>query len=148
MVEQWKEDDFDPDSRWALAWFEQYGYEVGAYGVAEILSQAKAVSLDGLERGHVIQKSRGKVRLLRPEELPQSWDPTTVECLTAWETVHQLIRTFEDLGEAAVAPYVAKLGAKAEIARELCYRLYTICKRRKRAHDARSYDALVQLLVL
>ena len=31
---------------------------------------------------------------------------------------------------------VAKLGDKAEIARELCYRLYTLCERKKRAAEA------------
>jgi putative DNA methylase len=39
---------------------------------------------------------------------------------------------------------VAKLGSKAEIARELAYRLYTIAERKKRAAEALSYNALVQ----
>jgi len=33
---------------------------------------------------------------------------------------------------------------KAEVARELAYRLYTICERKKRAQEALSYNALVQ----
>ena len=47
-------------------------------------------------------------------------------------------------GEAAAAELVAKLGSKAELARELCYRLYTLCERKKRATEALSYNALVQ----
>jgi putative DNA methylase len=39
---------------------------------------------------------------------------------------------------------VAKLGTKAEIARELAYRLYALCERKKRAAEALSYNALVQ----
>ena len=39
---------------------------------------------------------------------------------------------------------MAKLGSKAEVARELCYRLYTLCERNKRAAEALSYNALVQ----
>jgi hypothetical protein len=39
---------------------------------------------------------------------------------------------------------VAKLGAKSGGARELAYRLYTICERKKRAAEALSYNALVQ----
>ena len=35
-------------------------------------------------------------------------------------------------------------GAKAEIARELAYRLYTVCERKKRATEALSYNGLVQ----
>jgi putative DNA methylase len=58
--------------------------------------------------------------------------------------VHQLIRALEKGGDLAAAALVAKLGAKAEPARELCYRLYTICERKKRAAEALSYNGLVQ----
>ncbi len=58
--------------------------------------------------------------------------------------VHQLIRALEAGGESAAAELVAKLGSKAEIARELAYRLYTICERKKRAQEALSYNGLVQ----
>jgi putative DNA methylase len=58
--------------------------------------------------------------------------------------VHQLIRVLEAGGEGAAADLVAKLGSKAEAARELAYRLYTICERKKRAPQALSYNALVQ----
>ena len=36
------------------------------------------------------------------------------------------------------------LGAKAEIARELAYRLFTLCERKKRATEALGYNGLVQ----
>ena len=39
-----QEGDFDADSRWALAWFEQSGFAEGEYGVAETLSTAKNTS--------------------------------------------------------------------------------------------------------
>ena len=73
------------------------------------------------------------MRLLKPEELPADWDPATDPRLTAWEIVHHLIRVLASGGESAAAELVAKLGAKAEIARELAYRLYTLCERKKRA---------------
>jgi putative DNA methylase len=58
--------------------------------------------------------------------------------------VHQLIRALEAGGEIATAALVGKLGANAAIARELAYRLYTICERKKRAPEAFSYHGLVQ----
>jgi putative DNA methylase len=58
--------------------------------------------------------------------------------------VHQLIRSLEAGGEGGAAELVAKLGSKAEIARALAYRLYTICERKKRAAEALSYNGLVQ----
>ena len=58
--------------------------------------------------------------------------------------MHHLIRALEAGGESAAAELVAKLGSKAEIARELAYRLYTLCERKKRAPEALSYNGLVQ----
>jgi len=58
--------------------------------------------------------------------------------------VHHLIRVLEAGGESAAAALVVKLGSQAEIARELCYRLYTLCERKKRANEAMAYNGLVQ----
>ncbi len=139
-----QEGDFDADSRWALTWFEQSGFDEGEYGVAEQLSKSKNTSVAGMVEAKILESKRGKVRLFRPEELPADWDPATDARLTAWEMVHQLIRALESGGESAAAALVAKLGAKAEVARELCYRLYTLCERKKRAAEALSYNGLVQ----
>ena len=142
LVQQ--EGDFDADSRWALAWFEQSGFEAGDYGVAEMLSKAKNTSVDGMVEAGILTSRAGKVRLLKPKELPADWDPAADTRLTAWEMVHHLVRVLETDGEAATADLAAKLGSKAEVARELCYRLYTLCERKKRAGEALSYNALVQ----
>ena len=139
-----QEGDFDADSRWALTWFEQSGFSEGDYGVAEQLSKSKNTSVAGMVEAGILHSSRGKVHLYKPSELPSDWDPTTDARLTAWEMVHHLIRVLEAGGEAAAATLAAKLGTKAETARELCYRLYTICERKKRATEALSYNALVQ----
>jgi putative DNA methylase len=134
-----QEGDFDADSRWALTWFEQQGFAEGEYGVAEQLSKSKNTSVAG-----ILESKRGKVRLLKPEELPADWDPASDPRLSAWEIVHHLIRVLASGGEGAAAGLVAKLGVKAEIARELAYRLYTLCERKKRAAEALAYNGLVQ----
>lgn len=138
-----QEGDFDADSRWALAWFEQHGFAEGDYGVAETLSKAKNTSVGGLSEAGILESKRGKVRLLKPEELPADWNPVTDPRLNSWEIVHHLIRALSG-GESAAAESVARLGARAEIARELAYRLYTICERKKRAAEALAYNGLVQ----
>ena len=98
----------------------------------------------GLVDGGILISKAGKVRLLKPAELSSNWDPTIDIRLTVWEMVHHLIRELEAGGEASAAALLAKLGGKAETARELCYRLYTLCERRKRATEAMSYNGLVQ----
>jgi putative DNA methylase len=139
-----QEGDFDADSRWALAWFEHAGFAEGEYGVAETLSKAKNTSVAGMVEAGILVSKGGKVRLLRPDELPADWDPATDPRLTAWEVVHHLIRVLEAGGESAAAALVATLGSHAETARELAYRLYTLCERKKRAQEALSYNGLVQ----
>jgi putative DNA methylase len=139
-----QEGDFDADSRWALTWFEQTGFADGDYGVAEQLSKSKNTSVDGMVGAGILASKSGRVRLLKPDELPPDWDPTTDARKTVWEAVHQLIRVLEAGGESAAAALVAKLGAQAETARELAYRMYTLSERKKRAAEARSYNGLVQ----
>ena len=139
-----QEGDFDADSQWALAWFEQYGFDAGEYGVAETLSKAKNTSVSGMVDAGILASKAGKVHLLKPKELPEDWDPKEDSRLTVWEMVHHLIRVLDADGETAAAELVAKLGNKADIARELAYRLYTQCERKKRANEALAYNALVQ----
>ena len=138
-----QEGDFDADSRWALTWFDQQGFAEGDYGVAEQLSKSKNTSVAGMAEAGILQSMHGKVRLLKPAELDPEWDPTTDPRRPAWQAVHQLVQA-ADRGEAALAELIAKLGAEAEIARELAYRLYVLSERRKRAEEALWYNGLVQ----
>jgi len=139
-----QEGDYDADSRWALSWFEQHGFAEGDYGTAETLSKAKNTSVAGMVQAGIVSSKGGKVRLLSPKELSETWDPVADTRLTTWEAVHHLIRVLESSGEEKTADLVAKLGGMAETARELCYRLYTLCERKKRPAEALSYNGLVQ----
>lgn len=139
-----QEGDFDHDTRWAVAWFEQHWFSEGEFGVADVLARAKNTSVSGLVEANILASKAGKVRLFKPDELPQDWDPDKEKRLTVWEMVHHLIRELESAGEQGAARVLAKLGARGEPARELAYRLYTLCERKKRAAEALSYNALVQ----
>ena len=139
-----QEGDFDADSRWALAWFEHCGFGDGEYGVAETLSKAKNTSVAGMVEAGILTSTRGKVRLLRPDELPIDWDPDDDRNTNTWEMLHHLVRVLEHAGETAAAHLVVKYGSQAEVVRELAYRLYTLCERKKRAPEAMAYNSLVQ----
>ena len=139
-----QEGDFDADTRWALAWFEQSGFTEGDYGVAETLSKAKNTSVSGMVDAGVLHSGAGKVRLLRPHELPEDWVPGSDTRLIVWEVVHHLVRVHDKEGEDAAASLMSKLGPHAEAARELAYRLYRICDQKNRSQEALSYNALVQ----
>ena len=138
-----QEDALDTVSRWALAWFDQYGFGAGDRDGAETLAKAKHTSLAGIAEAGIIRSRAGYVRLLRPEELPSWWDPTIDERPNIWKTLHHLIRLLALGGVVAAAVPTAHLSGADRI-RDLCYRLYTLCAREKRAREALSYNALVQ----
>ena len=138
-----QEGDFDADTRWALAWFEQSGFTKGEFGLAETLSKAKNTSVSGLVEAGILESGAGKVRLLRPNELTENWNPQNERGFTIWEATHHLVRVL-DQGELVAAEMMAKLGANAETSRELAYRLYRICDRKKRSQEALRYNSLVQ----
>ena len=138
-----QEGTFDADTRWALAWFDQSGFSEGEYGVAETLSTAKNTSVGGMAEAGILTSGAGKVRLLAPAELPQDWNPRTDPRRTVWETTHQLVRVHAQGGDAAAADIMANIGADAETARDLAYRLFRICDLRNRPQEALGYNALV-----
>jgi putative DNA methylase len=91
----------------------------------------------------VVKAKGGKVQLTARAELPADWDPATDRRLTVWETAQYLIRTLEQQGEPAAAALLDKLGGMADTARDLAYRLYAICERKKWADEALAYNTLV-----
>jgi putative DNA methylase len=138
-----QESDFDPETRWALAWFEKQGMNPGPFGVAETLSKAKNTAINGLVAAGILESKAGKVRLLDRTELPDTWDPSVDDRLTVWELSQQLIRALESGGEKQAADLLRRIGGLGETARELAYRLYAVCERRKWSREALAYNALV-----
>ena len=137
------EDDFDADTQFCLHWFEQYGWETGKFGEADTLARAKGTSVDGVKQAGVLHAAGGNVRLLKWAEYPSEWDPQADQRLPIWEVLHQLIRVFNTDGETGAAAVFAAVQSKAEAARQLAYRLYTLCERKNWAEDARAYNEVV-----
>jgi putative DNA methylase len=139
-----QEGEFDGDTRWAVAWFEQYGTDEGEYGVAETLSKAKNTSVQGLVEAGVVAARGGKVKLLGRNDMPEDWSPATDTRLTTWEATQYLIRALDQQGEQGAAGLLRQLGGGlGEMARDLSYRLYSICERKGWAQEALAYNSLV-----
>ncbi len=137
------EDDFDADTQFCLHWFEQYGWDAGKFGEADTLARAKGTSVDGVKQAGVLHAAGGNVRLLKWAEYPSDWNPQSDQRLPIWEVLHQLIRVFNTDGETGAAAVFAAVQSKAEAARQLAYRLYTLCERKNWAEDARAYNEVV-----
>ncbi len=139
-----QEGDVDRDSRFALAWFEQFGFKEGGFGQADVLARAKNTSVAGLVNTGVLESGAGKVRLLQWAELDPGWDPSTDDRLTVWEATHHLIQALDTRGESGAAQLLAKMSPDlAAESRQLAYRLYSICERKGWADHARDYNTLV-----
>jgi putative DNA methylase len=141
-----QEGEYDAETRWAVAWFEQYGLEEGQYGVAETLSKAKNTAVERLVEAGILSARGGKVRLLRRDELADGWNPAKQPRLTAWEVTQRLIKALLDEhggGEQGAAAILDQVGGLGEIARDLAYRLYTTCERKGWAQEALAYNSLV-----
>ncbi|MBN2002051.1 MAG: DUF1156 domain-containing protein [Anaerolineae bacterium] len=139
-----QEGDLDPASRFAVAWFEQYGFNAGEFGVADVLARAKNTGVDALARAGILESGAGKVRLLTWGELDPGRLPDGEVRVAVWEAVHYLVERLSTHGEQGAALLLARMPAElAADARQLAYRLYSICERKGWADHARDYNALV-----
>ncbi|MGB7413472.1 MAG: hypothetical protein WA902_04610, partial [Thermosynechococcaceae cyanobacterium] len=143
-----QEGEYDPDTRFAITWFQQFGMEPDDYGIAETLATARNVSVRGVEEAGILEAKAGTVRLLPRTELPPDWNPLKDNRLCAWEATQHLIQRYQATGgETAPAQLLNQLNhadsSIGQIARDLAYRLYAICDRKKWTEEALAYNSLV-----
>ncbi|MCW6038359.1 DUF1156 domain-containing protein [Spirulina subsalsa FACHB-351] len=144
-----QEGEFDSDTRWTLIWFEQHQFDPGQYGDAETLSKAKNTSIQGLVDAGVLEAKGGKVRLLKRSELNPDWTPNSNDRLPDWKIAQYLIHALDQKGETGAAELLAKLEGlpelrgRSEIARDLAYRLYSLCDRKGWTQESIAYNSLV-----
>jgi putative DNA methylase len=138
-----QEGEYDAETRWAVAWFEQFAMNAGEYGMAETLSKAKNTSVQSLVDAGLLEARAGKVRLLKREELATKWDPKASR-LTVWEVMQRMIHELLDgKGDSGAGDILRQASAQGEVARDLAYRLYTVCERKGWAQEALAYNSLV-----
>lgn len=140
-----QEGEFDADTRFAVAWFEQYGMGQGKFGEADVLARAKNTSVGGLDEAGILEAHGGNVRLLRRDELPDAWNPHHDPRLSVWKVTQHLIHALMEGGGAqAAAAVLDAVGSDyGEKARDLAYRLYVTSERKKWTQDALAYNTLV-----
>jgi putative DNA methylase len=136
--------DMDPHTRFASKWFAQHAFSSAPYGDAELIANATDVSVKGVVEAGILESGSGKARILKPAELSEEWSPETDPHLTIWEIVHHLIRLAESGGDGDCAKVIATLShSHAAEARQLAYRLFTLCDQNKWSELAQPYNQLV-----
>src|SRR5690606_3573711 len=52
-----QEGDVDPETRFAVAWFEQFGFREAGFGQADVLARAKNTSVEGMQNAGILTRS-------------------------------------------------------------------------------------------
>jgi putative DNA methylase len=137
------DDDFDPESRFCLQWFESNGWKPGVYGSADVAARAKGTSIDAIHRAGILRSGGGEVALLRWSELPSDWIPERSNQTPIWEALHYLIHSLNREGEQAAGALLSRMPAVSGPVRTLAYRLYTLSERKGWSEDARPYNEFI-----
>ncbi len=138
------EGDVSADTRWAVEWFRQYGFEPGPFGTAETLSKGTDTDIGALGRAGVVKSGGGKVKLLAVREIPEDYDPAADERVSEWKVCLHLARRLREQGaDGAVALMAAARDfVDLDDVKELAYHLYLIAEQKGWAETATWFNDL------
>lgn len=132
--------ELDRESRFCVDLYTQKAFDTISFGEADVLARAKNVSIDGLAAKGLLASAKGKVHLLDRSEVSDRVSFT----LPTWLVTQQLTHALEEGGVTACAKLVAgALGGKADGAKALAYRLFTIADKKNWQQEAFAYNSLV-----
>ena len=137
-----EEAELDTDTRFALSWFAQHGYDSGPSGDADSVARAKNTSLAGIEQSGIGEAREGKFRLFERSELSPDWSPVDDPRLTVWEVLQYLVAALEK-SESEAADLLHTLGGNGDRARQLAYVLYQKANDKGWTTEAGAYNALI-----
>jgi putative DNA methylase len=143
-----QEGDFDPTTRFAIAWYRSNGYDAGAFGDAENLARARATAVSTMERGGILSARAGKVQLFRPSDLPEDYDVTTDQHASAWEALQHTIRIQETKGIPAAGAFLQAASRRSDgavdldLVKELAYLLFQVAEKNGWTKDAISFNGI------
>ena len=137
-----EEAELDADTRFALTWFSQHGYNPGPSGDADSVARAKNTSLAGIEESGIGEARAGKFRLYERHELDPDWSPVEDTRRTVWEATQHLAAALER-SESEAAELMHTLGGYGDRARQLAYLLYQKANDKGWAQEAGAYNGLI-----
>lgn len=132
--------ELDRESRFCVDLYTQKAFDTISFGEADVLARAKNVSIEGLAVKGLLASAKGQVHLLDRNEVSDRVSFT----LPTWLVTQQLTHALEEGGVTACAKLlVGALGGKADGAKALAYRLFTIADKKNWQQEAFAYNSLV-----
>ena len=137
-----EETELDADTRFALTWFSEHGYNPGPSGDADSVARAKNTSLSGIEESGIGEAHAGRFRLFERSELAAGWSPINDPRRTVWESTQYLVAALER-SETEAFELLHTLGGYGDRARQLAYLLYERANEKGWASEAGAYNGLI-----
>lgn len=140
-----QESDFDPDTRFSVKWYRQFGWAEAESGIADQLARSSDTSLGALERGGIFQARAGKAKLLSPAALEENWDPVTDDKISVWECVVRLAGVMAREGADSVAKLLPSVETRIGLdpIKELGFLLFHEAEKKGDTKDAILFNGLV-----
>lgn len=139
--------DYDADTRFAVKWYQQYGWTRQNFGLADQLSRSCGTTPDSLVRGGIFEASGGKARLLAPKEMGEQWKPQLDEHVTLWETVVRMAGILDHSGVDDVIKTMAHVGDRLSLdqVRTLGFRMHHEAEKRNDTEGALMFNQLISM---
>lgn len=144
-----QEGDFDASSRFAIAWYRQHGYAIGAFGDANKLANGRNTTVDVMDRDGILTSRAGKVQLIKPADLDSNYDPVVDLHTSDWEALHHLIKVLESSGVTFAGAFLQAALSRpdgavdADLVKELAHLLFRVSEANGWTKDALSFNNLV-----
>ncbi|WEG08360.1 DUF1156 domain-containing protein [Microbacterium horticulturae] len=140
-----QEADFDPDTRFAVKWYRQYGWTQENSGIADQLARSSDTSIGALERGGIFEAKGGKARLLSPTQLEDAWDVGADERVSVWEATVRLAAVMTKHGADQVAGLLPSVQTRVNLdaVKELGFLLFHEAEKKRDTKDAILFNGLV-----
>jgi len=140
-----QESDFDSDTRFAIKWYRQYGWEQENSGIADQLARSSDTTVVALERGGIFEAKGGKARLLSPTQLEGDWDAAADDRVSVWEATVRLSAVMAKHGADKVAELLPTVQTRVSLdaVKELGFLLFHEAEKQKDTKDAILFNGLV-----
>jgi putative DNA methylase len=136
--------DVDPETHFALAWFDQHGYAGSKYD--DVLVRAKNAHVGLLSDAGVLVSGKGRLALLRPIAVDRDGHVSLLRTYPAWAQMMHVMAALlgKDGGEERAAEALKAAGPDASTRiKDIAYHCYLTCERTKRSTEGRDFNALV-----
>ena len=142
----------DAASQFCVDLFTQSGFNEITFGEADVLARAKNISVGGLESLGAAVVTRGQVRLRDRDEIPaldenkqldKDWLKQLKAANCAWLWIQSLVLVSRREGYKGAGELLSHFGGDTDSLKNLAYRLYDICEKRKFSKEGTAYNELV-----